>query len=101
VVEVAGHWFNFHFHLGRNMSKTWTFADRRAAGQVLARVLAGRCYQPEVAAAAVVDGGNPEIVRNEDVTRLSGVTQGYLDREPQMGTLIQVGALPGRSRFVR
>jgi putative phosphoribosyl transferase len=100
------------------MSKT--FADRRAAGQALARVLAARRltdpvvlalprggvpvaaeiarvldapldlvfvrkiglrHQPELAAAAVVDGGNPEIVRNEDVIRLSGITQGYLDRK--------------------
>ena len=100
------------------MSKT--FANRRAAGQALARVLAARHFtdpvvlalprggvpvaaeiarvldapldlvfvrkiglrqQPELAAAAVVDGSNPEIVRNEDVIRLSGITQGYLDRK--------------------
>lgn len=101
------------------MSEPWAFADRRAAGQALARVLAGRHftdpvvlalprggvpvaaeiarilevpmdlvfvrkigvpYQPELAAAAVVDGGNPEIVTNDDVVALSGVTRSYLDR---------------------
>jgi putative phosphoribosyl transferase len=41
----------------------------------------GLPHQPELAAAAVVDGGNPAIVRNEDVIRLSGITQGYLDRK--------------------
>jgi putative phosphoribosyl transferase len=30
-------------------------------------------YQPELAAAAVVDGGDPEVVTNEDVVELAGV----------------------------
>ena len=30
--------------------------------------------QPELAAAAVVDGGDPEVVTNDDVVRLAGVT---------------------------
>ena len=89
------------------------FADRRAAGRALARVLAkknlvapvvlalprggvpvaaeiasalgapldivlvrkiGVPFQPELAAAAVVDGGDPEVVTNDDVVRLAGVT---------------------------
>ena len=31
-------------------------------------------WQPELAAAAVVDGGDPEVVTNDDVVRLAGVT---------------------------
>lgn len=101
------------------MDKARAFADRRAAGQALAQVLAGRPladpvvlalprggvpvaaeiarrlqapldlvfvrkiglpYQPELAAAAVVDGGDPEIVTNDDVIGLSGVGRDYLDR---------------------
>ena len=97
----------------REMKKQGPFADRRAAGRALARVLAkknfvapvvlalprggvpvaaeiavalgapldivlvrkiGVPYQPELAAAAVVDGGDPEIVTNDDVVRLAGVT---------------------------
>jgi putative phosphoribosyl transferase len=95
------------------------FADRQAAGQALAKVLAGRRfvdavvlalprggvpvaaeiarlikapmdlvlvrkigvpYQPELAAAAVVDGSDPEIVTNDDVIGMSGIGQDYLDR---------------------
>lgn len=37
-------------------------------------------YQPELAAAAVVDGGEPEIVVNEKVVGLAGIDQEYLDR---------------------
>jgi putative phosphoribosyl transferase len=40
----------------------------------------GLPYQPELAAAAVVDGGDPEIVTNDDVIALSGVGRDYLDR---------------------
>ena len=93
------------------------FADRRAAGRALARVLAkknlvapvvlalprggvpvaaeiasalgapldivlvrkiGVPYQPELAAAAVVDGGDPEIVTNDDVIQLTGVSSADL-----------------------
>lgn len=36
-------------------------------------------YQPELAAAAVVDGGEPEIVVNDDVMRLAGITRDYID----------------------
>lgn len=38
-------------------------------------------YQPELAAAAVVDGSSPEIVVNEDVVRLAGVERSYIDRQ--------------------
>jgi putative phosphoribosyl transferase len=38
-------------------------------------------FQRELAAAAVVDGGDPEIVTNEDVVRLGGIDQDYLDQE--------------------
>jgi putative phosphoribosyl transferase len=100
------------------MTLSKPFADRRAAGRELARVLArkdfvapvvlalprggvgvaaevaralkapldivlvrkiGIPFQPELAAAAVVDGGEPEIVTNEDVVELSGVSGQYLD----------------------
>jgi len=37
--------------------------------------------QPELAAAAVVDGGEPQIVVNEDVMRLAGLDRGYIDQE--------------------
>lgn len=99
------------------------FADRRTAGQALARALAqalakrrftdpvvlalprggvpvaaevarvlgapldlvlvrkiGVPYQPELAAAAVVDGGDAELVTNEDVVKLSGIGRDYLER---------------------
>lgn len=36
--------------------------------------------QPELAAAAVVDGGEPEVVLNEDVIALAGVTEEELER---------------------
>lgn len=34
--------------------------------------------QPELAAAAVVDGGAPEIVTNTDVIELAGVSRAYI-----------------------
>lgn len=37
--------------------------------------------QPELAAAAVVDGGDPEVVTNDDVIALAGVSRQYLDTE--------------------
>lgn len=37
--------------------------------------------QQELAAAAVVDGGDPEVVTNDEVIALAGVTQDYLDAE--------------------
>jgi putative phosphoribosyl transferase len=37
-------------------------------------------YQPELAAAAVVDGLHPEIVTNDDVIASSGISRDYLDR---------------------
>ena len=40
---------------------------------VLVRKIGVPC-QPELAAAAVVDGGDPEVVTNDDVVRLAGVT---------------------------
>lgn len=36
-------------------------------------------FQPELAAAAVVNGSDPEVVANEDVIRLAGVTQADID----------------------
>src|SRR5690606_2514007 len=38
-------------------------------------------YQPELAAAAVVDGGEPEIVVNDEVVRMAGLTQDYIDEQ--------------------
>jgi len=38
-------------------------------------------FQPELAAAAVVDGGEPEIVVNEDVISLAGVDRDYIEQE--------------------
>ncbi len=94
------------------------FADRRAAGRALARVLVkkklvdpvvlalprggvpvaaeiarvlkapldivlvrkiGVPFQPELAAAAVVDGDSPEIVTNADVMALAGVTRDAIE----------------------
>ena len=36
-------------------------------------------WQPELAAAAVVDGGEPEIVTNDEVVELAGVDRSYID----------------------
>jgi putative phosphoribosyl transferase len=36
-------------------------------------------FQPELAAAAVVDGGEPEVVTNDDVIKLAGVTPADID----------------------
>lgn len=38
-------------------------------------------YQPELAAAAVVDGGAPEIVTNDEVVKASGITRDYIDEQ--------------------
>ncbi len=38
-------------------------------------------FQPELAVAAVVDGGEPEVVINEDVARLADVTRAYIDAQ--------------------
>jgi len=38
-------------------------------------------FQPELAAAAVVDGDQPEIVVNDDVVEAAGVSQDYLDAQ--------------------
>lgn len=40
-------------------------------------------WQPELAAAAVVDGDHPEIVKNEDVTRLLNITDEFLAAEAE------------------
>jgi putative phosphoribosyl transferase len=100
------------------------FADRRAAGRLLAERLAkmnlgapvvlalprggvpvaveiasalkapldivlvrkiGVPSQPELAAGAVVDGGHPEVVTNDDVIRLVGVTPQDIDRGVKRG----------------
>jgi putative phosphoribosyl transferase len=53
----------------------------RALGAPLDLVLVrkiGVPQQPELAAAAVVDGGEPEIVVNDDVVELAGITQAYI-----------------------
>jgi putative phosphoribosyl transferase len=41
-------------------------------------------YQPELAAAAVVDGGEAEIVVNEDVLALAGMTRDEVEREAKV-----------------
>jgi putative phosphoribosyl transferase len=38
-------------------------------------------FQPKLAAAAVVDGGEPEIVVNEDVISLAKLDRDYIDRK--------------------
>ena len=38
-------------------------------------------FQPELAVAAVVDGGEPEVVINQDVARLADVTRAYIDAQ--------------------
>ncbi|MEN8198276.1 MAG: phosphoribosyltransferase family protein [Pseudomonadota bacterium] len=40
-------------------------------------------FQPELAAAAVVDGDQPEIVINDDVVKAARVSQTYLDNQVQ------------------
>jgi putative phosphoribosyl transferase len=98
------------------------FANRKAAGRALARVLEGRHlidpvvlalprggvpvamevaralgapldhvlvrkisvpFQPELAAAAVVDGGEPEIVVNDDVVGMARMSLDQLERAAQ------------------
>lgn len=39
----------------------------------------GAPFQPELAAGAVVDGDKPEIVVNEEVVRLAGITRDYIN----------------------
>jgi putative phosphoribosyl transferase len=41
-------------------------------------------FQRELAAAAVVDGGEPEVVVNDDVVALAGVTQDYIAAQAQI-----------------
>ncbi len=41
-------------------------------------------FQPELAAAAVVDGGDPELVVNDDVVAMAGVTQTDIDRQAKI-----------------
>ena len=43
-------------------------------------------FQPELAAAAVVDGGDPEVVTNDDVIRLAGVTPADLAAGPNVSS---------------
>ncbi len=55
----------------------------RALGAPLDLVLVrkiGVPYQPELAAAAVVDGGDAELVTNDDVVKLTGIGRDYLER---------------------
>ena len=49
----------------------------------------GTPYQPELAMGAVVDGGQPVTVRNEDVIRLSGVSEQEFNatRDEQLGEI--------------
>lgn len=59
-------------------------------------------YQPELALAAVIDGGNPELVVNEDVRRLTGVADDELS-EAQARELAEINRrrelyLKGRDR---
>jgi putative phosphoribosyl transferase len=41
-------------------------------------------FQPELAVAAVVDGGAPEIVVNEDVIKLAGLDRDYIDQRAKL-----------------
>ncbi|MGI9570418.1 MAG: phosphoribosyltransferase, partial [Desulfobulbia bacterium] len=38
-------------------------------------------WQPELAAGAVVDGGHPEVVLNEDVIKLTGMSHKSIDKQ--------------------
>ncbi len=44
----------------------------------------GVSYQPELAVAAVVDGSHPEIVVNEEVQSLAGVSRDYIDKQAEV-----------------
>lgn len=44
----------------------------------------GMPHQRELAAAAVVDGGAPEIVVNEDVLAAAGITRDYVERQSKV-----------------
>jgi len=58
----------------------------RALGAPLDLVLVrkiGVPYQPELAAAAVVDGADAELVTNDEVVTLTGTSRGYLERAMQ------------------
>ena len=41
-------------------------------------------FQRELAAAAVVDGGEPEVVINEDIAKLAGITSEYIDAQVKL-----------------
>ena len=41
-------------------------------------------FQRELAAAAVVDGGEPEVVVNEDIAKLAGITSEYIDAQVKL-----------------
>jgi putative phosphoribosyl transferase len=41
-------------------------------------------FQRELAVAAVVDGGEPEVVINEDVAKLAGITSEYIDAQVKL-----------------
>jgi putative phosphoribosyl transferase len=41
-------------------------------------------FQRELAVAAVVDGGEPEVVINEDVARLAGITPQYINAQVRL-----------------
>jgi putative phosphoribosyl transferase len=58
----------------------------RALGAPIDLVLVrkiGVPYQPELAAAAVVDGAAAEVIVNEETLALAGVTQAYLEQQTQ------------------
>lgn len=51
-------------------------------------------FQRELAAAAVIDGGDPEVVVNDEVVKLAGVTQSYLAEQ----TRIELAEIERRRR---
>jgi putative phosphoribosyl transferase len=58
----------------------------RALGAPIDLVLVrkiGVPYQPELAAAAVVDGGAAEVIVNEETLAITGLTQAYLEQQTQ------------------
>jgi len=61
---------------------------------VLVRKL-GAPYQPELAVGAVIDGGEPEVVLNDDVVRATDTSPDYIQRE----TARQVAVIEERRRL--
>jgi putative phosphoribosyl transferase len=62
-------------------------------------------WQPELAAAAVVDGDAPQLVVNRDVVAMAGMTEAELEtaerREPERSTTSSVAVLRDRQPLCR